>query len=109
MVEEPIVNTIKNYLKNLQSAGIEDCYVVVFGSYAEGTQSPLSDIDILVVSSHFDAGVTREDVNLLWRTAARTDSRIEPIPVGSCQFVEDDSSAVIEVARRQGHKISLAA
>ncbi len=109
MVEEAIVKTIQNYLKNLESAGMLGCYVVVFGSYAEGCQNALSDIDVLVVSSCFDGEVQRKDVNLLWHVAARTDSRIEPIPVGMRQFVEDDSSAILEVARRHGQKISLAA
>jgi len=44
----------------------------------------------------------------LWRIAARTDSRIEPIPVGERQYQEDDSSAIIEIARREGQMILLA-
>ncbi len=48
-----------------------------------------------------------EDINLLWRMAARTDSRIEPIPVGQRQFEEDDSSAIIEIARREGQVVSI--
>jgi hypothetical protein len=34
--------------------------------------------------------------------AVRTDSRIKPVAVGQHQFEEDDSSAVIETARREG-------
>jgi hypothetical protein len=44
---------------------------------------------------------------LLWRSAARTDSRIEPIAVGEYQFVEDDSSAIIEIARREGQSVRI--
>jgi predicted nucleotidyltransferase len=67
-----------------------------------------SDIDLLVVSPKYDSQRTREDINLLWHVAARTDSRIEPIPVGMRQFETDDSSAIIEIARREGQKVSLA-
>ena len=49
----------------------------------------------------------RDDINLLWRIAARTDSRIEPIPVGEQQYETDDSSAIIETARREGQRIPL--
>lgn len=63
---------------------------------------------MLAVSPRFDYERRREDVNLLWRIAARTDSRIEPIAVGQRQFEEDDSSAIIEIARREGQKIPLA-
>jgi hypothetical protein len=40
--------------------------------------------------------------------ASRTDNRIEPIPVGEKQYKEDDSSLIIEVARREGQIIPLA-
>jgi len=44
----------------------------------------------------------------LWRIAARTDSRIEPIPVGKKQYKQDDSNMIIEIARREGQIIPLA-
>jgi hypothetical protein len=44
----------------------------------------------------------------LWRLAARVDSRIEPIPCGSRQWREDDSSAVIEMARLNGEVLEAA-
>ena len=42
----------------------------------------------------FDVMKDRGGINILWRVAARVDSRIEPIPCGSRQGREDDSSAV---------------
>ena len=60
-----------------------------------------------MISPKYDSQRTREDINLLWRIAARTDSRIEPIPVGERQYQEDDSSAIIEIARRAGQRVSL--
>jgi hypothetical protein len=44
---------------------------------------------------------------LLWRLAARTDSRIEPVPCGEQQWQEDTSSAIVEIARREGERIAL--
>lgn len=78
-----------------------------FGSQVIGNAHTWSDMDLLVVSPYFDEKRTRADINLLWRIAARTDNRIEPIPVGQRQFVEDDSSAIIEIARREEQVISL--
>jgi hypothetical protein len=37
--------------------------------------------------------------------AARTDSRIEPIPCGERQWWEDENSLVIEIARREGEQV----
>jgi len=99
---------VRKYLSNLQQQDIPVSFCVVFGSQARGEANPMSDIDLLVVSPRFDGDRERADINLLWRVAARTDSRIEPIPVGRLQFANDDSSAIIEIARREGQIIPLA-
>ncbi len=108
MVDESIVNVVKQYLQTLVERDIPVHQGVIFGSQVSGRPHKWSDIDLLVVSPRFDGERKREDVNLLWRIAARTDSRIEPIPVGQHQFEKDDSSAIIEVARREGQVVLLA-
>ena len=107
MVAEPIARSIKHYLQVVSQQGIPVRYGVVFGSQVTGRADVWSDIDLLVVSPKFDGKRKRDDINLLWRIAARTDSRIEPIPVGERQYDEDDSSAIIEIARREGQRIPL--
>ena len=106
MVDESVIKTVQKYLEKLLESGITVNHVIVFGSQASGRRHSWSDIDILVVSPRFDGKCKREDVNLLWHIAARLDSRIEPIAVGQRQFEEDDSSAIIEMARREGQVIS---
>ena len=108
MVDEAVTRVIRKYLRNLVEQGIPVEYGVLYGSQATGRANPWSDIDLLVVSPRFDAQHLRSDVSLLWRIAARTDSRIEPIPIGLRQYDEDDSNAVIEMARREGKIIPLA-
>lgn len=107
MVDEAIVKVVVEYLKNISEQGIPVEYGVVIGSQATGSVDAWSDIDLLVVSARFDEDRRREDINLLWRTAARIDSRIEPIPVGQRQYSEDDVSTIIEIARREGQVIPL--
>lgn len=107
MVDESIVRTVRQYLQTLVEQGIPIRYGVIFGSQVSGQPDAWSDIDLLVVSPRFDGERRREDVNFLWRIAARTDSRIEPIAVGQRQFEEDDNTAIIEIARREGQKILL--
>ncbi len=108
MVEESIINIVNKYLKSLISVGIPVSFGIIFGSQVDQKATKWSDIDLLVVSKKFDIERNQNDINLLWRVAARVDSRIEPIPVGFRQYVEDDSSAIVEIARRQGHKVPLA-
>ena len=106
MVDESIVKIVRQYLRNLVVAGIPVNRGVIFGSQVSGKTHRWSDIDLLVVSPLFDGQKRREDVNTLWRTAARTDSRIEPVAAGDRQFLEDDGNAIIEIARREGQVVS---
>jgi len=108
MADEAIVKVVRQYLQALVRQGIPVRFGVLFGSQASGHPDPWSDIDVLVVSPRFDNERRRDDVNLLWRVAVRTDSRIEPVAVGQHQFEEDDSSAIIEIARREGIIVPLA-
>ena len=108
MVDRKIVRSIRKYLKVLTENGIPVRYAVLFGSYVKGKQHEWSDIDLLIVSPLYDKRRSFKQVSKLWRIAAQTDSRIEPIPVGEKQFKEDDSSAIIAIARHEGKIIPLA-
>ncbi|MEE8392622.1 MAG: nucleotidyltransferase domain-containing protein [Anaerolineae bacterium] len=105
MVDESIIRIVRQYLRNLIERGIPIQHGIIFGSQVSGHPDTWSDIDLLVVSPRFDGERRRADVDLLWHVAARSDSRIEPIPVGQRQFEEDDSSAIIEIARREGQRV----
>lgn len=102
MVEQSIIAAVKSYISAVKSCGLPVEKAVVFGSQAEGRATGWSDIDLLVVSPAFDGLTDRNGLNLLWRIAGRVDNRIEPIPCGSKQWLLDDSSAIIEIARRHG-------
>lgn len=107
MVDESIVKSVQNYLQVCRAQGLEVIFGVLFGSQARGAANQWSDIDLVVVSPAFDGVVHEEDVNLLWHMTAYTDNRIEPIPCGERQWLEDSSSAIIEIARREGKQIQV--
>ena len=107
MVNESVLNGVRKYLRALQDQGVAVKFGIVFGSQAAGSADTWSDIDLLVVSPRFDDQRSREDINLLWHIAARTDNRIEPVPCGERQWLEDDASAIIEIARRQGETVTV--
>lgn len=108
MADRAIVKVVQNYLDYVRKQGIPVSYGILFGSYAKNTAHKLSDIDVLVVSPRFDETHNMEDYENLWMYAARTDYRIEPIPVGEKQFATDKNSMIIEIARREGQIIPLA-
>ena len=89
MVNESIIKSVKGYLSAINKQGIKVSFGVIFGSYAKGSATEWSDIDLLVVSSDFDLARDRKKIDSLWHITARTDSRIEPIPCGEKQWQED--------------------
>ena len=107
MAEKSIIISVQKYLKELLLLGVPVKQGILFGSYAKENAHEWSDIDLLVISDKYDETCSRDDINLLWRTAARTDSRIEPVPVGTKRWKNDDASTIIEIARREGISINL--
>lgn len=106
MVDQSIVMSVQKYFRLLRDQGISVVFGVVFGSQAEDRADHWSDIDLLVVSPVFDEHRDGKDVSMLWRLAARADNRIEPIPCGEKQWREDDTSPILEMARRRGQRIA---
>ena len=106
MADPTIIEIVRQYLRNLAGQGILPCMGIIFGSHASGHPGQWSDIDLLVVSAMFDGTFSREAINCLWRVAARTDSRIEPIPCGERQWIEDTATPIIEIARREGVQVT---
>jgi uncharacterized protein len=105
MDKRTVLGAIHKYLTVLQQEGIQVDQVILFGSHARSAASPDSDIDLIVISHEFDDPVNKKAVNLLWEVRAKTDSRIEPVAVGRIQWQEEDSSPLLEIARREGEEI----
>ena len=108
MAERDIIERIRKYIQSVEASGIPVSFVVLYGSYAAGHPHKWSDIDLIVVSPRFDGQRMREDIGTLWYAAAQTDSRIEPVACGLKQWADDTSSAIIEIARREGRLIEAA-
>ena len=106
MVKTEIINAVERYLASLPAFGIHARQAVLFGSFARGFGDRDSDIDLVVIAPEFDGNPEIALVKKLWRAASRSDNRIEPIPCGERQWVEDDSRAIIEIARREGQRIA---
>lgn len=51
--------------------------IILFGSYAKGTNDENSDIDIAIVTDDFENDVIDEELNLM-RLRRKIDTRIEP-------------------------------
>ncbi len=107
MVTESVVNSVRKYLRQIKDNGLDVSFGVIFGSYATGFATELSDIDLLVVSPIFDGQFSRSQIHSLWETAAITDSRIEPMPCGLKQWEKDLWHPLIDTAHQQGQIVTL--
>jgi predicted nucleotidyltransferase len=65
MVDQTIVETVRNYLRTVQEQGIDVRFGILFGSHSASRSDIWSDIDVLVVSPLFDGPRNRSDVDLL--------------------------------------------
>ena len=98
MVSQEILDSIIHYIQEVRRAGIEVVTAVLFGSFAQGTATSDSDIDLIIVAPEFDQR-DESQVNLLWELRAFADPRIGPIACGSRQWIEDDTSPILSIAR----------
>ena len=105
MADPAIIDIVRQYLRNLAQQGILAHMGILFGSHVSGHPGQWSDIDLVVISPVFDGTFSRDIIDSLWYVAAQTDSRIEPIPCGERQWIEDEVTPIIEVARREGIQV----
>ena len=101
MVEETVIAAVRRYLAALPPVGIHATRAVLFGSFARGDASDLSDIDLVVIAPQFDGPRDVSPVKSLWR-ATVCDNRIEPIPCGEHEWETDGSRPILEIARQEG-------
>ncbi len=64
---------------DLTDEQVEKLQIILFGSYAKGTENEDSDIDIAIISSNFSDII--EDVAKLIGLTWKIDTRIEPHPI----------------------------
>lgn len=106
MVDAQIVEAVKRYLAVLPQYGVHPSRAILYGSFARGENHEWSDIDLIVVAPEFDDLHDRETLFQLWHATGDADNRIEPIACGERQWIEDDGTPILEIARQEGIEIA---
>lgn len=88
-VADEIVEKLKRTLSMISASGLHIERAILFGSYAEGTVSEWSDIDVALVSKDF-TGVGFYDRKRINPFLIKIDSRIEPHPFRPEDFTEEN-------------------
>ena len=93
-IDSTIMESIKKYIEKIsQYYKIEA--IILFGSYAKGTENEDSDIDIAIISSDFNDII--EDGAKLIGLTWKIDTRIEPHPIKKKDFDEESDYFIKEV------------
>ena len=93
-VDSRIMESIKKYIEKIsQYYKIEA--IILFGSYAKGTENEDSDIDIAIISSDF-SDIIEDGAKLIGLTW-KIDTRIEPHPITTEDYQKVSNPFVREV------------
>jgi predicted nucleotidyltransferase len=63
LTQDTAIETVRNYARNIEARGVHLHTVILFGSFAKGTQHEWSDIDVALVADEF-TGFTFNDCKL---------------------------------------------
>ena len=101
-VNREIMESIQKYIKKVsQYYKIEA--IILFGSYAKGSENENSDIDIAIISSDFNDII--EDGAKLIGLTWKIDTRIEPHPITTEDYKKVSNPFVKEIINT-GIKVS---
>ena len=93
-IDSRIMESIKKYIEKIsQYYKIEA--IILFGSYAKGTENEYSDIDIAIISSDF-SDIIEDGAKLIGLTW-KIDTRIEPHPITTEDYQKVSNPFVREV------------
>ena len=93
-IDSTIMESIKKYIEKIsQYYKIEA--IILFGSYAKGTEDEDSDIDIAIISNDFNDII--EDGAKLIGLTWKIDTRIEPHPITTEDYKKVSNPFIREV------------
>lgn len=93
-VSKTIMDSIQKYIEKISQYYKIDA-IILFGSYAKGTENEDSDIDIAIISSDFNDII--EDGAKLIGLTWKIDTRIEPHPITTKDYTNVSNPFVKEV------------
>lgn len=88
----------QQFIERLRSSGFYVSNASVFGSWAKGSATDESDIDVCVISPNFGKDYIQEMVDLR-KVSLSVDSRIEPIPFTPQDYADRLGSLASEIRK----------
>ena len=105
LTQNAVIHTVQNYAKEINERGVNLRKVILFGSFAKGTQHEWSDIDVALVADDF-TGVSFLDKKLFpYIGIKKPYIRIESLTYPTDYFEESDP--FIEEIKKTGIEINI--
>ena len=87
--DNEVLDKIQTFIRRLKKSGISVESAYLFGSYATNRAGKWSDIDVASVSPDFSADRLADRICLM-KLSTEVDTRIEPVPYHSRDFIDTD-------------------
>lgn len=95
-IPQKVKKELRPYIARLKKEKLPIEKVIVFGSYAKGTEHSWSDIDVCIVSSHFTKPM--DAMQYLWSKRVKKHSiRIEPLGFHPNDFLDTYDTLIQEI------------
>ncbi len=102
-VNKEIADIINKYI-SIVKENYDVAAIILFGSYAKGTENEDSDIDIAVITDDIKTDIFDEEVKLTL-LRRKIDSRIEPHIISVSDYENNETPFVVEV-KNTGIKVA---
>ena len=103
-IDNVVLDKLQTFIAALKNSGISIESAYLFGSYATNHAGQWSDIDVAIVSPDFSADRLDERIRLM-KLSTEVDSRIEPVPFHSSDFI--DADPLVGVIKKHGISLSM--
>jgi uncharacterized protein len=98
MGKKDVLAILKQLKQNLQEAGVRVERMILYGSWAQGTATDLSDIDVVVISEDFQGKDYWDRINILTEAIYKIFAPIEACAMTPGEWKNKDS-LICEFAR----------
>ena len=88
-IDNVVLEKLQAFIAALKNSGISIESAYLFGSYATNHAGKWSDIDVAIISPDFSGDRLDERIRLM-KFSTEVDSRIEPVPFHSSDFIDTD-------------------
>ena len=103
LTRDAAIETVRNYVRDIEDRGVSLHAAILYGSFAKGTQHEYSDIDVALVADEFTGWVDDDYIKFRRLLIKKPYIRIETKTYPTKYFLEGDP--FIEEITKTGIKI----